>query len=72
MNESSFFKSFINIEKTNEVSKQEEKERTEELIALRDINDQLKKKLTELTKQVEELEQENTHLSNEHLVILKQ
>lgn len=71
MNESSFFKSFINVEKAARVSKEEERIKAEEIHALRDINEQLKKKITDLTKQVDELEQENNHLSNEHLAILK-
>jgi len=35
------------------------------------LNDQFKKTIETLTTQVEELEQENNHLSNEHLAILK-
>lgn len=71
MNDSSFFKSFINVEKSNALSKDEEKARNEENHALKDINDQLKKKVQDLTKQVEGLEAENSHLSNEHLTMLK-
>lgn len=71
MNDSSFFKSFVNVEKSNGATKDEEKAKNEEIHALRDINDQLKKKNIDLKKQVDELEQENQHLSNEHLAILK-
>jgi len=39
MNESSFFKSFINVERSNGASKDDEKARNEEIHALRDINE---------------------------------
>lgn len=71
MNDSSFFKSFLNVEKSGGTTKEEERIRSEENHALRDINEQMMKKVENLTKQVEELEHENTHLSNEHLVMLK-
>lgn len=72
MDDSSFIKSFMNVEKAGSTQKEEERIRNEEVHALRDINDQLKTKIADLSKQVDELEQENTHLSNEHLVLLKQ
>jgi hypothetical protein len=50
MNESSFFKSFMNVEKAESTSKEEERAKTEEVHALKDINDQLKSKITDLTK----------------------
>lgn len=48
MNESSFFKSFVNVERSGGAAKDEEKAKNEEMHALRDINDQLKKKNTDL------------------------
>ena len=50
MNESSFFKSFINVEKSSGATKDEEKDRAEENHALRDINEQQKKRIKELLK----------------------
>jgi nucleoid-associated protein YejK len=56
MNESSFFKSFINVEKGGGSAQAEEKVRLEELHDLRESNDLQKKKMVELQKLVEELE----------------
>lgn len=59
LNESSFFKSFIGVERSNAATKDEEKAKNEEIHALRDINDQLKKKVADLSKQCDDLEKEN-------------
>ena len=79
MNESSFFRSMVNVEMGSMPSPSharggsisDPKAKSEEIHALRDINGQQLKQIQELKAQVQELESENDHLEQEHLAILK-
>ena len=63
-NEASFFKGILNVEKTGSEAQHENQ-------ALKEVIDSQSKKLVDLEKKVQELEDENRHLGKEHLAMLK-
>ena len=60
-NEASFFKGILNVEKAG----------TEAQNELREVNDGQSRRIADLEKKVQELEEENAHLGKEHLAMLK-
>ena len=60
-NEASFFKGILSVEKAG----------TEAQNELREVNDGQSRRIADLEKKVQELEEENAHLGKEHLAMLK-
>lgn len=75
MNESSFFKGMggfnMNVERSGSVVG-ELKQKQDENLALKEINEQYLNKIQTLQTQLQDIEDENRHLEQEHLLMLKQ